>query len=305
MPWLGVDMGGTGTRWVLRGASGQIVARGSVGGATGLPDPDSRATCVQMLRAIHAEFPGQPAGAVLGMTGAGLAGDSGLIGAAAKALNLPDSRIWVMNDMLLAGHTAFSDAQSGHLIAAGTGSVGLHKSADGQMHIIGGRGILIDDAGSGAWIGLQALKSLWRRIEETGAPTGMEGLAAHLFAALGGTDWETTLRRVYGGDRGGIAALAPAVAAAAGDGDETALALLTQAGQELARLARILIQRFGPAPVIAFGGVFSLHPAVTRAVQDALAPTRITFPALDFAAHAATLAQTRFANQTPFAPEDT
>ena len=57
--------------------------------------------------------------------------------------------------------------------------------------------------------------------------------------------------------------------------------------------------------MVAFGGVFSLHPAVTRAVQDALAPTPITFPALDFAAHAATLAQTRFANQTPFAPEDT
>tara|TARA_R110002124_G_scaffold65539_1_gene179163 strand:+ start:6893 stop:7810 length:918 start_codon:yes stop_codon:yes gene_type:complete len=305
MLWLGVDMGGTGTRWALRDADRTTIARGALGGGTGAPDPALRAAFVRTLRNLADALPGAPAGAVLGLTGSGLTPDTDLIAATAQALSLPETCIWVMNDMQLAGHTAFGHAQSGHLIAAGTGSVGLHKAADGQMHIIGGRGILIDDAGSGAWIGLQALKALWRRIEETGAPTGMEGLAAHLFAALGGTDWDTTLRWVYGGDRGGIAALAPAVAAAAGDGDETALALLTRAGQELARLGRVLIQRFGPAPVVAFGGVFSLHPAVTRAVQDALAPTPITFPALDFAAHAATLAQTRFANQTPFAPEDT
>ena len=252
MLWLGVDMGGTGTRWALRDADRTTIARGALGGGTGAPDPALRAAFVRTLRNLADALPGAPAGAVLGLTGSGLTPDTDLIAATAQALSLPETCIWVMNDMQLAGHTAFGHAQSGHLIAAGTGSVGLHKAADGQMHIIGGRGILIDDAGSGAWIGLQALKALWRRIEETGAPTGMEGLAAHL-----------------------------------------------------ARLGRVLIQRFGPAPVVAFGGVFSLHPAVTRAVQDALAPTPITFPALDFAAHAATLAQTRFANQTPFAPEDT
>jgi len=299
MVWLGVDMGGTGTRWALHDTCGATVARGNVGGGSGVPEPALRAAFVATLRALATDLPVAPIGAVLGVTGAGLTPDTALTAAAAAALSLPTSRIWVMNDMHLAGHTAIGQGQSGHLIAAGTGTVGLHKTADGHMHIVGGRGILIDDAGSGAWIGLQALQTLWRQIEETGAPTGMEALSTHLFDALGGRDWDTTRRKIYSGDRGTSAALAPAVAAAARDGDVAALDVLTRAGQELARLATVLCRRFGPAPVAAFGGVFCLHPAITDGLRAAAPDAQITFPALDFASHAATMAQTRFA------PEDT
>ncbi|MBP0575292.1 hypothetical protein J8J27_31715, partial [Mycobacterium tuberculosis] len=80
---------------------------------------------------------------------------------------------------------------------------------------VGGRGILVDDGGSGAWIALAALKALFRRIDAVGRPDGMEILAAAIAEAVGGDGWPPVRAYVYGGERGRIGQLAPAVARAA------------------------------------------------------------------------------------------
>lgn len=299
MVWLGVDMGGTGTRWVARDATGAAIARGEAGGGTAVPDPVARAAMARTLAAIAGSLPGPLQAAVLGLTGAGLVGDPDLIAATAGALHLQETRLLVLNDMVLAGHAAYPAQDHGHLIAAGTGSVGLHKAASGVITVVGGRGILIDDAGSGAWIALQALRRVWRAIDATGAPKGCETLARHLFAALSGDDWDTTRRAVYGGDRGRIAALAPAVADAARAGDPAALDLMRQSGVELARLAAALIARCGPGPVAVIGGVLALHPAILAGMQAGLPEVTLSRPTLDAAAHAAAMALAHFPMETP------
>lgn len=298
MLWLGVDMGGTATRWGVRDAGGALVARGAVAGATALPDPVVRRAFVRALSAVADAAPGPIKGAVVGLTGSGLHADAELTAATAQALGLASAQVTIFNDMVLAWHTAYPQG-GGHLIAAGTGSVGLSIDGGGAVTLVGGRGSLIDDAGSGAWIALRALDALWRVIDQHGAPKGAEILAEHLFGALGGSDWDTTRRAVYAGDRGRIAALAPAVAAAATAGDAIALSLMTRAGQELARLASALIARCGPAPIGVTGGVLALHPTILAAMQAAVPDAALRLLTLDAAAHAATMARHLHASDTP------
>jgi N-acetylglucosamine kinase-like BadF-type ATPase len=87
---------------------------------------------------------------------------------------------------------------------------------------------------------------------------------------MGGSDWPTTRQWVYGASRGELGLLAQAVAQAAHEGDAGALLILQAAGDELARLARALLQRLGPQPVALAGRVFDLHPGIEARLRAAL-----------------------------------
>ena len=289
MTWLGVDMGGTATRWVSSDASGTVLARGETGGANGMAfDPAERAAFVAALTAIRAET-GPLSGAYLGVTGAGFADDPALLLLTAQSLDLPQSRVRVVNDMVLAWHAVWPQG-GGHVVTAGTGSVGF-SLASGAPVLVGGRGMLIDDSGSGAWLGLQAVRAVWRLIEDHGHPQGAEILARHLFSAMGGDDWEFTRRYIYAHHRGGIAALARPVAEAAAHGDPVALDLITRAGTEIARLCRTIVAHAGPGPVAVFGGIITLHPAIRPAIEAGTPDLSLSFPRPDAALTAAALAR--------------
>jgi len=297
MHWLGIDMGGSATRWVLRDDAGTITARGQTAGASaGLFTPAATTAFEAALVPIARAAP-QARGVVMGMTGSGLIPDATIRAAAEKALRIPAKQMTLLNDMVLAWHTAYPQGL-GHLILAGTGSVGMSIDALGAVTLVGGRGSTIDDAGSGTWITLQAVQRLWRIIDLHGAPKGAETLARHLFTAFGGSDWEQTRRAIYGRDRGQIGVLATCVAKAATEGDAVAQAILREAGGELARLVTALTRRCGAAPVAAIGGALGLHPMITEALEAALPGQRLTYPTLDPAAHGALIARQQFSART-------
>lgn len=289
MAFLGVDMGGSATRWAVCDAAGIVLARGQTPGATGLAalDPGTRGLLTAALDPIRRAHPFEAA--YIGMTGAGFAEDPVLADSVAGALGLPLRNLRIVNDMVLAWQAVWPQG-GGHLVAAGTGSVGF--SMVGSVTLVGGRGTLIDDAGSGAWIALRALDAVWRRIDDHGAPHGAEVLADELFTAMGGSDWEVTRRHVYGQGRGQIGTLASAVARAAHRGDPLALDLMARAGVELARLARVLVARCGPAPVAVIGGVLDLHPAIRTTLLAQTPGLTLTFARPDAPVTAARLAQT-------------
>ncbi|WP_068300294.1 N-acetylglucosamine kinase [Pararhodobacter sp. CCB-MM2] len=282
MRFLGVDMGGTGTRWATSDGS-----RGESAGATGLVfDAAARSAFEAALAPMRADGPF--AGAYLGVTGAGFEDDPTLRTLAGAVLGLPAESVTIVNDMVLAWQAVWPEG-GGHLVAAGTGSVGF--SMEGGVTLVGGRGTLIDDGGSGAWIALRALDALWRLIDDDSAPKGAEILADAVFGAIGGSDWEATRRHVYGGDRGAIGRLARPVAEAAHLGDPLALELMARAGGELARLARALVARAGEAPVAVIGGVLPLHPEIRTAMEAGTPGIALTFPTPDAPATAARLAK--------------
>lgn len=287
--FLGVDIGGTASRFVLADAAGTILARGSAGGATGhIFNPVERDKLVAVLQTIAAALPPGTAlaAACFGITGLGdkiRDEAAALIGA---HLSLPAATIRLTDDMELAYRAAFAPG-AGHLISAGTGSIGLHVAANGGIIRVGGRGLLIDDGGSGTWIALTALDRLYRLIDETGSTADAKLLADELFAAMGGEDWDNTRAYVYGNDRGRIGALAQAVARAADKGDALALDILSKAGSELARLGRALVQRAGHKPIGYVGGIIDLHPTIRTSLAAALPGETLLYPRLDAAAFAA------------------
>lgn len=293
--WLGVDMGGTATRWALIGEDGAEIGAGTGPGATGLLfDDAARAAFVRALGgivpALHAAGGTEIAGACMGVTGAGTGPAPDVAALARESLGIAGD-LWVRNDLVLAWHAAFPTGGPGYLVSAGTGSVGVSVDAAGHPTLVGGRGYIIDDGGSGTWIALRALDAVYRRIDEHGTPRGAETLAAHLFAAMGGAEWDATRAFVYGQDRGRIGTLARAVAEAAIEGDACALDLLRRAGTEIARLARALAGRFGPAPVGIVGGVLRLHPAVSESLEAALPDAPLFYPEIDAARHGARMAR--------------
>lgn len=289
---LGIDMGGTATRWVLM-AQNQVVARGAALGATGhLFNPEVRARFAEVIAAINAEIGASISAVYAGVTGLGTGARAEAVDILATSFRCEASAVSVSDDMELAYRAAFEPG-TGHLVSAGTGTIGLHIAANGTLVRVGGRGILIDDGGSGSWIALSALDRLYRRIDETGGPAEAGILAEELFAATGGPDWDDTRTFIYGGDRGRIGTLARAVAAAEQRGDPLARAVMADAVQELARLGRVLVIRAGVHPVGYVGGVLELTPSLKPALVDALAGQQVVFPEIDAALRAAQLAATR------------
>jgi len=203
-----------------------------------------------------------------------------------------------MPDIELACRTAFP-AGDGIVLLAGTGSIAACLGQDGQLHRAGGRGHLIDDAGSGHWIASRALRLVWRTEDAAPGSGQASALGRRLAAAIGGREWPAVRAWVYGASRGDIGQLALAVAdAATHDADPLALALLLQAGRALAQPVLALGGR-QPATASPAGGlrlavagrVFDLHPCILSALHDALpagtALQRITEPAHHSAARLA------------------
>ena len=270
---LGIDAGGTQTRWALASATGEIVAEGRVGGLSAV-QMGTRAG-QQSLREGFAEIAsqalaiGQPCAVKAGLTGYGGApAESELAALIGSPLHLPASRVALSTDIEMAYLDVFNPGE-GYLVYAGTGSIGGFLGEDGRFERVGGRGGLLDDGGSGYWIAREALRQIWREEDESPGAWRRSALAREVLEHVGGSEWSHTRRFLYGVDRGEMGRLALAVAAAAGS-DATALRLLEQAGAELGRLARILVQRFGPRPVALTGRVLQLHPVIEQACRGAL-----------------------------------
>jgi len=271
---LGIDAGASSSRWLLLDDDGTELGSGRTGPITGhLFTAEERAANLGRLRQVLAEAlaAARPAAVVAGITGLhpGTAAADVLTDAIATAAAIPPDRVLVANDVHIAYANAFEPGE-GVLVYAGTGSVAYHVTVGGEVVRAGGYGYLVDDAGGGYWIGHRGLKCTMRRADEHGGPAALP-LDRAIYAALGSDRWDEMVAAVYGGGRAGVAALAPAVARAAAEGDEDAVLVLQEAGRELARLATIVLGRLDrPLPVAFAGGIAQLSPLLTAALRSAL-----------------------------------
>lgn len=289
---IGLDIGGTGSRWVACDETGAVLARGQTAGATGhVFNPNERARLAAALQTIASSLGEQHLTAktlTAGITGYGSAAGEEVKALAHTALGLSVPDIVLADDIVLAYAANFAPGE-GHVIAAGTGSIGVHVTAGGELIRVGGRGILIDDAGSGSWIALQALDHMYRVLDHSGSFAGVQHLADALFADIGGASWSDVRQFVYGSDRGRIGTLSLAVARAAHAGDVAALSILRSAGAELAQLAKALSARVGTAALAFTGGVIKLHPVILDEIIRRLPDAEIQSATADAALAAARL----------------
>jgi glucosamine kinase len=161
----------------------------------------------------------------------------------------------------------------GGVVSVGTGSVGYSIGKDGNTWQSGGWGYPVDDKGSGAWIGAEAvsvsLKALDGRVRE---PVGDLEFYRNVLAQVGDTrdhilDW------LQDAGPTAMATLAPNVIQAAGQGHEMAIDILARAGREIDLLA-VGLDPTRHIPMAIVGGLAEplrkyLPPALTNWIRPA------------------------------------
>jgi N-acetylglucosamine kinase-like BadF-type ATPase len=274
---LGLDAGGTGTRWALAAASasadGEVLAEGRCKGLTALQlsSADGRRHIESVLAEIAAQVLmfGRPGHVCAGVTGLDQRDDR-LCELIARAFGTESGEVAVHSDIDIAYRDLFNPGE-GYVVYAGTGSIAAYIDPAGVFHRAGGRGVLLDDAGGGFWIAREALQYVWRREDEQPGAWQQSALARALFQLIGGEDWAHSRQYFYGRERGEIGQLALAVAETA-DTDQVSSGILRRAGHELARLAIAMINRYGIRPVALAGRAAVLHPIIEAEMRAALPP---------------------------------
>ncbi len=255
---LGIDGGGSSTKWALFSADGAVLKQGRLPAMTGhLFSPDDEAALRPQLAELADMLQSRPDAVVAGISGLQEHAIPIFQTALAQTFGLPEALIRVVSDLELAYAAHFAPGE-GVLIYAGTGSVACCYTQSGERLRAGGHGFLLGDEGGAFWQGCQALRAVLHAQDEGRPLPGI--LAQHLSLLIGNLDWPQVRAWVYGGERGAVAALAPAVHRAALTGDVVAQEIMRQAGQALADLARTLQKRSssehqaGGLPVVLCGG---------------------------------------------------
>ena len=165
--------------------------------------------------------------------------------------------------MLLGAH----GGRPGAIVAAGTGSVAEALFADGNRHTAGGWGFPTGDEGSGAWLGLHALRHAQCALDGRAAPGP---LARDLWDACG-ADRNALQAWCERAGQFACARLAPLVFEHEST-DPIASALLAQATAALESLAFAIDPR-GRLPLALCGSIGKrLAPRLRPALRDRLVP---------------------------------
>jgi glucosamine kinase len=286
--YLGLDVGGSAMRWRLLDDKSDIVSSGETIGFSGqFANPVFRQRAEQAMSGL------QQAGVsathvTAGVTGLSRGTDDAVTLGKMLARTVGASHVTVMSDIEILCHAA-RDSGADIVLYAGTGSVAAHLTPDGALLTAGGKGVLIDDAGGGYWITVQALRQILRAEDNKPGSAWGTPLGQAIGRLMGGPDWASVRATFYSLDRGTIGRLAVAVGEAAAEGDAVALDILESAGRELAVFARMLMQRTGLKAVALSGGVLRLHPAIAQSARAALADATVTELSSDAALIAARL----------------
>jgi glucosamine kinase len=285
---LGVDGGGTNTRARLA----RVEARGQLtplaeGHATGSnPLSLGLASSVAAIRAATHAACGLAGvavdgiqSAVFGIAGAGSPNVAAELSAQLQAAGL-GRKVKVFSDVeaLLAA----SAGEATLVLISGTGSACYAHAANGPTISAGGWGYLIDDDGSGFWLGQQMLRECIAANESDGKAS----LEPAVLAALKAPDLAAVKSAIYGDlphARAKIAALARPLCDLASAGDEAAKVLVSKAAKLLATRAILAAERaklpVGGYKLLLTGGVLLacqlLREAVVAEIEQKLPPRAV------------------------------
>lgn len=234
---IGIDGGGTNTMAIL--ADGENILGRGQSGPGNLQSVGIHRAFAAMDEAIGKAFaaanrPRAMAGAIcFGLAGADRSQEKKLVREWAMRQRLAE---WIetTNDgaLLLAAGTPEG---WGIGLVAGTGSIAVARTADGQVARSGGWGYLLGDEGSGYALAMHALNVICRSADGRG---GQSPLTERILDAMGLTRPFELIPAIYRGswDRSAIAGLAPTVLQVAAEGDDIAQTIVAGQARELANI---------------------------------------------------------------------
>jgi len=277
--YLGVDGGGTKTRFALMEGEGGLLAEAQLGTTyhpqVGLDGVRAILTegVGQVLAQVHATA-ADISQAFFGLPAYGEDSRATALLQAIPGQVLGHDRYACDNDMVCgwAGSLACAD---GINIIAGTGSMGYGRRGAASARA-GGWGEAFSDEGSAYWIAVQGLNA-FSRMSDGRLPRGPLYAILRGHFQLGEHDLDICAH-VYGeghGARGDLAQLSPLVSRAALEGDAVAASIFDRAGTELAAIGDALRVSLGfgagePVPLSWSGGAFSAGDALMRPFARAL-----------------------------------
>lgn len=264
--FLGIDGGASSAKWCVVNESGEKISEGKSGPIDGhIYRDESKERLSHLLKEIRRSFASEFAAVHVGLTGAPESpGDQvGLKTLFGEALGV--SRLTIENDVYLGYRAAFG-SEFGLFLYAGTGSILVYRSNDGEINRIGGWGYLLGDEGAGYWIGREAIRQTLSAMEEG----GKSSLSAIVSDLAGGASWDKIKRFVYSTSREKVAGLAHPVLRAAESGSEEAREIAVKAGLELAglvkRVERVLNKN--NYPITFSGGIASASSIMKKVIEQ-------------------------------------
>lgn len=264
--YLGIDAGGTHTRARLATGEGKVIGTGEAGPANariGVPQAMDEVEDAYRQAMAEAGLDESRFGEV--RAGLGIAGLNrrGVL-PGLQEHDFPFRSIAFASDAAIANLGAHNGAD-GAIVIVGTGSIGFARVGE-EVYTIGGYGFPISDEGSGADLGLRAIRqSLWARDGRIPHSPMTEQVLDH----FGGLASEI----VAWADRAtpaDYAAFAPLVMDCAAEGDPVAEPIVQKAAHRLDRLIRVLLDRGAPQCSLMGGVAARMQPWLAAGIRERL-----------------------------------
>lgn len=268
--FLGFDAGGSKCRSRLINAQGRQLGRGEGGPAnTRLGVEAVRETLIATGEQAIRMAGLAPSDIADISAGAGVAGISRQ-GARSKleTLSFPYGSIVFDTDGMIANLGAHGGAD-GAILSIGTGSV-AHVLHEGKSFSIGGYGFPISDEGSGAALGLSAMRHALRALDGRTKPTPLSSAVTARFA-------HETARAIAWMDEAtptDYAAFAPLVMDFAEADDEIARSIVQDAAQHIEQFIETIFQRGAPRCALAGGLSQRIRPWLRERTVARLVPAK-------------------------------
>ena len=279
--YLGVDGGGTKTRFLLLDETGTVLAAHTEGpayhveiGAEALRSMLGQGIKTTLRRggvaASHLTF------AFLGLPAYGEDRAAVPLLDAAPSRALPAARYRVGNDMVCGWAGALA-GEDGINVVAGTGSI-AYGEYQGRSARAGGWGELFSDEGSAYWLAREGLR-LFSRMSDGRTPRGaLYERVRQQFGLQNDLDLCGALYGKSAAQRSQFAQLSKLVTEAASAGDEQAAALFERAAHELAEIVdavrdQLQVPQATELAVSYSGGLFQLGDLLLTPLQAALTGT--------------------------------
>jgi len=192
--------------------------------------------------------------------------------------SLPHAQITVAPDYEIALIGAHGE-RYGVLVLSGTGSAACGIDASGESAHSGGWGYLLDDGGSGYWLGLEMLKSATRVADGCMEETS---LYQQTFAHLKITTPDELISWTYNPERNNrdISEMAPLVLACATAGDLEAHRIVEDGAEQLYQLYLSVVKRldFTNPPVMFAGGLLSSATLLRHLLMQKIGLAKVPTP---------------------------
>jgi glucosamine kinase len=239
----------------LRDGEGRAIAEAQGSGGNLYVDFDAAlATLDKRIDAVCAKAglsAGDRAEVALGLGLAGLSSPADAERVEARYASFASVR--AANDAL-AGSLGAHGGGDGALVIAGTGSAAVAR-VGGRETVIGGRGFLLGDDGSTAWVGAEAIRAALRAHDGVGPASSLTAEVMRRFGdPVTATQWALTAKPA------GYGAFMPLVFERAAAGDAVALSIVTAAARAIDAL------------IAATRALGAIHVALVGGMKPAIMP---------------------------------